>query len=167
MQNIFFFSLFASMFSLVAALISQYGFGLVPCELCIAQRIPYGIVIVVALGGMMSIKYQAAHYTKSRVLTYLIILAFLTGSGIATYHSLVEKHLVKGPDACTSSGSNENLSIEDMLKKIQSAPLVACDQPQWQWHGITMAMLNAVWSFMLACVTFAWLRRVKNAQATR
>ena len=39
-----------------AALVSQYGFGLYPCDLCIKQRIPYAVLIVL---GMASTVYGA------------------------------------------------------------------------------------------------------------
>lgn len=144
----------ASVLSLAAAYTAQYGFGLMPCELCIAQRVPYAIVIVLsalALAVKLCRKWGA----------YIIILAFLIGGGIASYHAAVEKHIVAGPATCTASGSDEGLSVDEMLKKIQEAPSVACDKPQWEFHGITMAAINAVWSFVLAGVTFMLLKKGK------
>jgi disulfide bond formation protein DsbB len=34
---------------LAFALISQYGFHLHPCELCLAQRVPYALIVLVAI----------------------------------------------------------------------------------------------------------------------
>ena len=67
-----------------------------------------------------------------------------------------------GPTACTSSDSEPGLSVDDLLKKIQDTPNVACDKPQWEFHGVTMAGLNAVWSFMLAGVIFMMIRKGKK-----
>jgi len=158
-QKILLFSFTASFLSLAAALVAEYGFGLMPCELCILQRIPYGVVMALSLAGL---KFSR---TARTFLLYMILLCFLSDTAIATYHSLVEKHWVKGPDACTSSVAATPLSLEEMLQKIEAAPIVACDQPQWQWHGITMAMLNAIWSFCLSCAMVFAIRRESNAKA--
>jgi disulfide bond formation protein DsbB len=158
-------TLIASIASLAAALTSQYVGGLKPCELCIAQRVPFVVVIVLALLGL----WKHIHGKK---LLAVIGLAFLINSGIASYHTGVEKHWIQGPTACTSGEAPANQSMDDFLKKIQAAAIVSCDQPQWEFHGITMAAMNAVWCLMLAGATFAALRQKRpqggqHAQASR
>lgn len=138
----------ASAVSLAAAFTSEYGFGLKPCELCILQRVPYGIVILLWLAGRFCTR-RGQHY-----MVYMVIACFMAGGLTALYHSGVEKHWIKGPDACTGTVAAQPLSLEELMKKIQNAPVVACDQPQWEYHGITMAMLNAAWSFMLVFAVF-------------
>ncbi len=155
--TIFRFTLLASAASLMVALIAQYAFGLAPCELCQIQRIPYGLVIVLSLLGM--IKPGARFW-----LVPLIAFIFLVESGIAVYHTAVEKHVVKGPSACTSAVAPAGESMEDFRKRIESAPAVACDQPAWEWHGITMALVNALWSFALAAMALI-IQRSKDAKA--
>ena len=145
--TLFHFTLFASVLSLGAAFIAQYGFGLAPCELCMMQRVPYGVVIVLSLLGI--IKPGCRFW-----LAPLIAVIFLAGGGIALYHSAVEKHVVQGPSACTPAPAPVGESFDDFRKRIENAPVVACDQPAWVWHGITMAMINTLWSLVLAVVVF-------------
>lgn len=151
MNKIVWFALATSIFSLASALIAEYGFGLKPCELCIMQRVPYAAVIVLSLLALAKTPYQ-------KNILYVIAVLFFIGGGIATYHAAVEKHMVKGPDTCTSSAT-ANLSVDELLQKIKSAPVVACDQPAWEFHGITMASMNALWSFVLGITTLTLMRR--------
>jgi disulfide bond formation protein DsbB len=133
--------------SLGAAYIAQYGFGLHPCELCLLQRVPYGVVIALSVIALVWPR-------RPLWLLALIALLFLGESGIASYHSLVEKHWIPGPTACTSSDASPGDSVDDFLARIKQAPIVACDAPAWEFHGITMAVMNAVWSLLLAVGCF-------------
>lgn len=147
----------ASLFSLAFALVSEYGFGLKPCELCIFQRIPYAVAIPLSLLGL----WLARH---GRVFCLLGGLLFVVDSGIGFYHTGVEKHWIKGPEACTDQGGSAPMSLEQILAKIQAAPIVACDQPQWEFHGITMAAMNAVWALMLAIAMFVAVHKIYQRQ---
>lgn len=150
----------ASAASLALAFISEYGFGLKPCELCIFQRIPYGVVMALALLGLWKT-------TWARALCVLVALCFLVDGGIAFYHAGVEKKWFPGPEACTDQGGDKPLSLEEILAKIQNAPIVACDQPQWEWHGFTMAGLNAIWAFTLAGGMMAALQKQRRREQNR
>jgi disulfide bond formation protein DsbB len=141
-------ALCASIGSLGTAYIAQYGFHLHPCELCLAQRVPYALVILLAIAGLWRTGWR-------RGLLVVISVTFLVGGGIATYHAGVERHLVKGPSACTDSGEHPFQSLEEFINKVNHAAITACDQPQWQWHGVTMANMNAAWSLLLAVIVFA------------
>jgi disulfide bond formation protein DsbB len=151
-------ALAASILSLGVAYTAQFGFGLKPCHLCLYQRVPFAGVIALALLGLW----------KPRLRTWLILIigtAFLINSGIAAYHFGVEKEWVPGPTSCTSGEAPPNQSDDDFLKRIQSAPLVSCDHPQWEYHGVTMAGLNAAWCLFLAIATFAALQHSRRKQA--
>jgi disulfide bond formation protein DsbB len=149
------FALLASAYSLAFAFVSEYGFGLKPCELCIFQRIPYALVIPLALLGLWKKKWAVG-------LCVVIALLFLIDSGIGTYHAGVEQHWFPGPEACTDAPSAAPLTLEQIMEKIKNAPLVACDQPQWDVYGITMAAMNAVWALMLAVCMFIALHIIRK-----
>ncbi len=151
-------ALLASAASLAAALTSEYAYGLKPCELCIFQRIPFAVVIPFALLGLWKKKW-------GKFLLLLIGLLFLINSGIAGYHAGVEQKWFPGPDACTSTPSTVPLTMEQILEKLKNAPIVACDQPQWEFHGITMAAMNAVWSLLLALATLVALHKIRKRKA--
>jgi disulfide bond formation protein DsbB len=154
---ILYLTLLAGAASLAAAYIAQYGFGLAPCHLCLAQRVPFALAILLSLSGLIRPRWR-------RTMIVLIALAFLIGSGIAAYHAAVEKHWIAGPAACTAGEAPPSQSMDDFLKRIQSAPIVSCDQPAWDFHGITMAQMNVLWSLFLSLGTFAALQYLRKEE---
>lgn len=148
-------ALLASLLSLSAVFIAQYGFGLKPCHLCVAQRIPFFVVIALAL---LSLRKPQ----RRELLVLLAGITFLLNSGLAGYHAAVERHWLSGPSGCTNGTAPAGESLDDFLKRIESAPIVACDQPQWEFHGVTMASINAVWCLFLAALMFTALRHSRK-----
>ena len=128
-----------SALALTAALISQYGFGMHPCELCIYQRIPYALVIILAIIGIIATKQAGKLYGAYNI--FLSAIAFLINSGIAFYHVGVEQHW-------WASGCTINLkalqSVDDLQAAIMNAPKVSCDQIPFELFGISMAGYNFI-----------------------
>ena len=46
-----------------------------------------------------------------------------------------EKKWISGPTSCTDNSPTSNASLETLRARIDGAPIVACDQPAWQFHG--------------------------------
>jgi disulfide bond formation protein DsbB len=134
------------------ALVSQYGFGLFPCEMCYWQRWPHQAAIVLAaLALLLRKKTQAM-----RALTILAMLAILVSGGIGVYHAGVEYGFWQGP-ACSAAASG-TLSLDDLMAN----PIIACDKPQWKLFGISLAGFNALFSFAGAILIWAALQRQKD-----
>jgi len=128
---------------LLGAWTFQY-FGFAPCKMCIWQRYPHGGTVVI---GAIALLLPWA------LLPLLGALAATTTGAIGVYHSGVERGWWEGPTSCTS-GDIGGLSTEDLFNQIMAAPLVRCDEIPWQMLGVTMANLNAIFSFGLALI---WL----------
>ena len=135
-----------SIISLGFAAIAQYGFGLKPCILCLYQRIPYAIVMVLSLVAL-----SVTAYTRVRkILMLLCIVSFIAGAAIAFYHVGVEQHIFLGTSTCANQSSMPVKTIEEMRRQILNAPVVRCDQPAFVWLGLSMAGWNGFWSLFLA-----------------
>ncbi len=132
---------------LAGALAFQYIGGLAPCEMCIWQRWPHGIAIVLGLG---------IFFLPSRLLALSGSLLMLFSAGLGLYHTGVEQGWWEGPTACTGSGLSATQNLLDM-----SAPVnvVMCDQIAWQMFGISMAGWNAIISLGLAAL---WWRAFRS-----
>lgn len=124
---------------LAVALVSQYGFGLFPCELCIKQRVPYALIAIIALPVAMMKGVGAG---VRRAVVWLCALLFLVDAGIAFYHTGVELHWFPGPSSCTAS--TEPQTLEEMRRAILEAELVSCDQPMAHVMGLSMAAWNGI-----------------------
>lgn len=137
---------------LAFALVSQYGFGLFPCELCIKQRVPYALIVGVAvLAWGLKISEKWAWW-----LVLLCAGLFVADAGIAFYHAGVEMHWFPGPSACTAS--SEPQTLEEMRKAIMEADLVSCDQPMAHVLGLSMAAWNGVAAVGSAALMLLGLR---------
>ncbi|MGB7321513.1 MAG: disulfide bond formation protein B [Albidovulum sp.] len=133
---------------LLGAFIFQY-FGYAPCKLCLWQRWPHGAAI--AIGGV-------ALLVGGRWLAVAGAAAATVTGALGVYHTGVERGWWPGPNTCTSGGALDG-SAEDLLNQILAAPLIRCDEVAWSLMGLSMASWNAVFSFVLAAIWIAAVRR--------
>ena len=146
--------------SLAAAFVGQYIFDLQPCKLCIYQRYPFALAALFGVAAAVSIRYTA------RGGTWLIGgagLALLGNSALALYHSGIERDWWQGPQGCSSAALLEADTVEDAMARIESAPVVPCDEIPWADPvlGLSMANWNVALCAGLALIAFVsvWLRR--------
>ena len=125
--------------------------GLFPCEMCWWQRYAHFAGLGLALLSLVLRKAP----DRGRSFVWLAALAILTSGAIGAYHAGVEADIFEGFTQCTSTGS-AGLSSEEMLKQIMAAPIVRCDDIQFQFLGISMAGWNAILS-ILAALSILWL----------
>lgn len=125
--------------ALTMALISQYGFDMHPCYLCLWQRIPYAVVILLAIMGVIATKQMGEKYGAFNIA--LCGIAFLVNSAIAFYHVGVEQ--TWWGSSCTLPDLS-NMSPEEMMVAIKSAPAVSCGDIQFELFGISMAGYNVI-----------------------
>ena len=119
---------------LAGAYVSQYGFGLFPCEMCWWQRYPHFAAVALALVSTV--------IEPKRLWIVLAALAILVSGLIGAFHAGVEYGWWEGLTACAS-----NLEAGgDPLDAIMNAPLVRCDEVQWTLAGISLAG----WNFLIS-----------------
>ena len=129
-------------FPLIFALISQYGFGLHPCELCIYQRIPLVIVSLIAV--LLIIVKSVKIVLLGKVIS---AIALLTNSAIAFYHVGVEKHWWQHGDC---SSSLDTSSLEALKEALFNTPAVRCDEVQFELFTLSMAGWNVLYCLAAA-----------------
>ncbi|WP_370190359.1 disulfide bond formation protein B [Qipengyuania sp.] len=113
------------------AYVSQYGFGLYPCEMCWWQRWPHFVAIGLAM--------LAFTVPPQRVWTALAALAILTSGAIGLFHAGVEYGWWPGITSCAVIASS---GAGSALENIMNTPLVRCDEPAWTLLGISLAGFN-------------------------
>ncbi len=149
--------LFFALAILATVLVSQYGFGLAPCQLCIYQRVPYGIVAILALITLAARLEKGA----GALLVLLCAACFLVGGGIALFHVGVEQHWWEGLASCSTAGTaGAAQSVDDLLAQIaKPVKIPACDQIAWSLFGVSMAGYNLLASIALAGFSLAAAKR--------
>lgn len=140
------------------ALLSQYVFGLHPCEMCMWQRWPHLAAIALALIAIVTHKQRST----SAVFTALAAIAIAVSGGIGAFHAGVEYGWWTGLTACSTSPVGGNAS--DILASIMAAPLTRCDVAPWSMLGISLAGYNALLSLAAAIAIFATLAKARSSQ---
>jgi disulfide bond formation protein DsbB len=147
------FVLAASAIVLGAALLSEYWGGLTPCELCLLQRWPWGVAIVIAFIATMVGSRPALPWVA-----LLLAAVFVVSSGLGLYHVGVEQHWFAGPIACSGAATAAD-TLEALKAQILHQQPVRCDEPVWSLWGISLAGWNLLASVvMMGCCLAAFLR---------
>lgn len=136
---------------LAGAYVSQYGFGLYPCEMCWWQRYPHFAGVLLALLSFA--------LPPKRPLVMLAAVAILVSGLIGVFHAGVEYKLWEGLSACTLPPS----ASADPLAAVLAQPITRCDEAAWTFAGISLAGFNAIFSIGGALAIFALLRRKEAA----
>lgn len=121
------------------AYISQYVFGLYPCEMCWWQRWPHFAALVPAI-----LAFFVGSDGFKRVLVALAALAILTSGLIGGFHAGVEYGWWEGITGCATNNVGQGGNV---LDNIMDAPLIRCDVAPWTLFGISLAGYN----FLLSC----------------
>ena len=136
-----------SLSALAGAYFFQYVVGLAPCPLCLYQRIPHAMIVV--LGLIIS---ALSKRPKAAALVILLVsFTYMAEATLAFYHAGVEQHWWRSfLEACTMQvdGTSNNL-----LQQIEQTKAVRCDTIPWQMFGISMAGYNATLSAIMATYT--------------
>jgi disulfide bond formation protein DsbB len=135
----------ASLIVLGTVLLSQYWGGLVPCELCLLQRWPWRIAIVLA-----AVAWLAGDRIPLTPVALALTLVFFVSAGLGFYHVGVEQHWFAGPAACSAAAGLTATTVEELRRQLDAVPIVMCDQVQWSLFGVSMAGWNVVASLALA-----------------
>jgi len=125
------------------------AFGYEPCELCLKQRYAYyGGVPIAAL-----LAYASTGRARGVVAAGMIGLAliFAANAVLGAYHAGVEWRFWPGPAGCTGVIAGPQ-NAADLLKTLQHAKVVACDEVQLRILGLSLAGWNALISAALAAL---------------
>ena len=136
--------------TLIGAWIFQYGFGIVPCELCLEQR--YAYYFVIPAGALLAITASRGLEARWIALGLIVLgLATLANAGLATYHAGVEWAFWKGPTACT--GPIVDLGkAGNLLEQLNKVKVVRCDEVQWRFLGLSLAGYNVLISLLMSAI---------------
>lgn len=143
---------------LAMAFAAEYLFGLDPCILCLYQRIPYAVTVVLATAALVA----PTHGRLRSGLVTLCAVVFFAGAALAFYHVGVEQHWWGSIAGCGGELATD-ITVEDLKAQLSggSIPPKPCDRVDWELFGLSLAGYNSIASFALgvACVAGARLVR--------
>lgn len=144
--------------TIAAAWGSQLFGGLVPCELCLEQRLAYywGLPVLALVLSLWNRLPLPVWYIA--VAIGAAIFAWSTYMG--GFHAGVEWGFWPGPTACTGPGGG--LSFDDLAAGTVK-PVIGCDVVQFRFAGISLAGYNA----LISAAIFVMLIGAMVVQARR
>ena len=134
-----------SIIALVSAFFIEYVLGHQPCNLCILERIPYLLAIIIIL-----LNFKFSHYEKFFIL--LLSIIFLTGAIISLYHLGIEQSFIQESLVCDLKSGSNLLSKEEILKQLQEKN-VSCKDVTFKIFGLSLTSYNILISLLITVST--------------
>ena len=135
------FIFYVSIIALVSAFFIEYILGHQPCNLCVLERIPYLLAIIVVL-----LNYKFIQFEKFFILLHIII--FFAGTILSLYHLGIEQGFIEESLVCDLKSGSNLLSKEDILKQLQEKS-VSCKDVTFKMFGLSLTSYNILISLLI------------------
>ena len=136
--------LLISFVSIISAYFIEYGLGYQPCNLCLIERIPYGLTIF-----LITLNYFFKKNEKFIIL--LLIITFLFSLIISIYHFGIEQGFFEESTVCGVKNAIEIISKEELLKQLQQKT-VSCKDVTFKIFGMSLTSINIIISLIILII---------------
>ena len=134
-----------SIIALVSAFFIEYILGHQPCNLCVLERIPYFLAIIVVLLNYKFIQFE-------RFFILLLAIIFLAGTILSLYHLGIEQGFIQESLVCDLKSGSNLLSKEEILKQLQEKS-VSCKDVTFKIFGLSLTSYNILISLIITIGT--------------
>ena len=143
------------------ALASEYWGGLVPCALCLWERWPYRVAIVLALVAVVMPRGYA------RLLLLLVLVSMVASTALAVVHVGVEQHYWSSPLPECTAPRLAGGSIAERLARMPARPAKPCEDATYLIPGlpVSMAAMNLLYAMTFAAAVGVFLCRDRTTAA--
>tara|TARA_S200000501_G_C20510065_1_gene606513 strand:- start:195 stop:680 length:486 start_codon:yes stop_codon:yes gene_type:complete len=137
---------FISLISIITAYFIEYVLGHQPCNLCLIERIPYGLSIVLIILNYTLIKNE-------KLVIFLLTIIFLFSLIVSVYHFGIEQGFFEESSVCGAQNNTEITSKDELLKQLQEKS-VSCKDVTFRFFGLSLTSINIVLStFLIGLLT--------------
>ena len=143
--------LIISLVAIISAYFIEYVLGHQPCNLCLIERIPYGLSII-----LITLNYLFKKNEKFIIL--LLILTFCFSFAISVYHLGIELGLFEESVVCSLKNTTEIISKEEILKQLQEKS-VSCKDVTFRIFGLSLTSINII----LGLILISLLTKIYNS----
>ena len=131
-----------SILALASAFFIEYILGHQPCNLCIFERIPYLIAIIIIL-----LNFKFNQFEKFFMLSLVIV--FLFGAILSLYHLGIEQGFIQESLVCDLKSGSNLLSKEEILIQLQEKN-VSCKDVTFKIFGLSLTSYNILISLLIS-----------------
>ena len=140
-ENYFKLVLSISLISIISAYYIEFVLGHKPCNLCLIERIPYGLSIF-----LIALNFFLKKNTKFFIL--LLTLIFIFSFIVSVYHFGIEQGFFQESPVCGLKDTGQILSKEELLKQL-SKNTVSCKDVTFRVFGLSLTTINIGLSLFL------------------
>jgi len=130
--------------TIISALIIQYWLGHEPCKLCLYERIPYFLSMLLIIKIIFIKKYE-------KIALLILFLVFMSSAVLAFYHFGIEQGFFSESLACTSGDLSKMLSKEELLEQLKQNS-ISCKDVSLKILGLSLAAINTIFSLILSVI---------------
>ena len=129
---------------LVSAFIIEYRLGHEPCKLCLYERIPYFLSMLLIIKMLFIKKYE-------RVTLLILFLVFISSAALAFYHFGIEQGFFSESLVCATGDLSKTLSKAELLQQLKQNS-ISCKDVSFRILGLSLAAINTVFSLILSVI---------------
>ena len=130
--------------TIISALIIQYWLGHEPCKLCIYERIPYFLSILLLIKILLFKKYE-------KIILFILFLIFIASTVLAFYHFGIEQGFFNESFVCKVGDLSETLTKEQLLEQLNKNS-ISCKDVSFRVLGLSLATINTILSVILSVI---------------
>ena len=130
-----------SFIALISAFFIEYILGHQPCNLCLIERIPYVLSIIIIMAIFLIKKNQ-------KFLVLLLIVTFIFSFAISFYHYGIEQGFFQESPVCTAKDLAESINKEDLLRQL-SKKTISCRDVTFRIFGLSLTSINIIISLFI------------------
>ena len=134
-----------SIFALSAAYFIEYILGHQPCNLCLIERIPYAISIIIIVICLFTQKFE-------KITLIILSITFFAAALLSFYHFGIEQGFIKESLVCDLNNPSNALSREAILNQLKEMP-ISCKNVTFKIFGLSLATFNVFISIILSAIT--------------
>ena len=134
-----------SIIALSSAFFIEYILGHQPCNLCILERIPYLLALIIIV-----LNYKFVQLEKPFII--LLILIFLSATFLSLYHLGIEQGFIEESLVCDLKNGSNLLSKEDIINQLQEKK-VSCKDVTFKILGLSLTTYNVILSILIVYFT--------------
>lgn len=140
-KNLFTGIFLISFIALISAYFIEYILGHQPCNLCVYERIPYFLAILIVL-----INYK---YNKlEKYLVLLLAIIFLIATILSLYHLGIEQGFIQESLLCDLEKGANIVDKDEILKQLQQKS-ISCKDVTFKIFGLSLTNYNIIISLLL------------------
>jgi len=133
-----------SLISIISAYFIEYVLGYQPCNLCLIERIPYGLSLILITSNFIFKKMEKFFII---LLTLIFIFSFL----ISIYHFGIEQGFFQESSVCGLRNATEILSKEELLKQLNERT-ISCKDVTFRIFGLSLTSINIFISLIIIII---------------